>query len=121
MKKIFITGGAGYVGAVLTPYLLKLGHSVTVMDLMIYGDVLKKHENLKVVQGDIRDQELLKKEIKKHDTIIHLACISNDPSFDLNPLLGKSINLDAFNPLVKIAKRIQLKDLFTPLLPLFMA
>ncbi len=104
MKKIFITGGAGYVGAVLTPYLLKLGHSVTVMDLMIYGDVLKKHENLKVVQGDIRDQELLKKEIKKHDTIIHLACISNDPSFDLNPLLGKSINLDAFNPLVKIAK-----------------
>ena len=73
------------------------------MDLMIYGDVLKKHENLKVVQGDKRSR-IIKKEIKKHDTIIHLACISNDPSFDLNPLLGKSINLDAFNPLVKIAK-----------------
>ena len=104
MKKIFITGGAGYVGAVLTPHLLKLGHRVTVMDLMIYGDVLAKHKNLKIIQGDIRNQELLKKEIINHDILIHLACISNDPSFELNPLLGKSINLDAFSPLVKIAK-----------------
>ncbi len=109
MKKIFITGGAGYVGAVLTPYLLKLGHSVTVMDLMMYGNVLDKHKNLKIVRGDIRNQELLKKETKNHDVLIHLACISNDPSFELNPLLGKSINLDAFNPLVKISKENSIK------------
>ena len=109
MKKIFITGGAGYVGAVLTPYLLKLGHSVTVMDLMIYGNVLDKHKNLKIVRGDIRNQELLKKETKNHDVLIHLACISNDPSFELNPSLGKAINLDAFNPLVKISKENSIK------------
>jgi nucleoside-diphosphate-sugar epimerase len=47
---------------------------------------------------------LLKKTIPGHDAIIHLACISNDPSFELNPALGKSINLDAFEPMVRIAK-----------------
>lgn len=109
MKKIFLTGGAGYVGAVLTPHLLSLGYSVTVFDLMIYGDVLKKNKNLKIIKGDIRNQELLKKEIRGHDVVIHLACISNDPSFELNPLLGKSINLDAFLPLVKISKESSVK------------
>ena len=54
--KIFITGGAGYVGSALVPDLLKSGHHVTVIDLMIYGnDVLDNHPNLKIVQGDIRD------------------------------------------------------------------
>ena len=63
---------------------------------MIYGErVLPKHENLKIIRGDIRNQELLKKAIPSHDCLIHLACISNDPSFELNPRLGKSINLDA--------------------------
>lgn len=105
MKKIFITGGAGYVGAVLVPKLLKKGYEVTVLDLMIYGeDVLPKHENLNAVKGDIRDTALLNKLIPGHDAVIHLACISNDPSFELNPDLGKSINLDPFEPLVKIAK-----------------
>lgn len=105
MKKIFITGGAGYVGSALTPHLLAKGYKVTVLDLMIYGeDVLNKHENLNVIKGDIRDLDLLKKAIPGHDVIIHLACISNDPSFELNPKLGKSINLDAFEPLVKISK-----------------
>ena len=106
MDKILITGGAGYVGAVLTPYLLKKGYKVTVFDLMIYGkEVLKKNPNLQVIQGDIRDQELLNKIIPGHDVVIHLACISNDPSFELNPRLGKLINLDAFKPLVEISKK----------------
>jgi len=100
---IFITGGAGYVGAVLVPILLKDGHKVTVLDLMIYGEeVLNKHENLTCVRGDIRDKELLMKTIPGHDFVIHLACISNDPSFELNPNLGKSINLDSFRPMVEI-------------------
>ncbi len=105
MKNIFVTGGAGYVGAVLVPKLLSKGHSVTVLDLMIYGeDVLPKHPHLKAVKGDIRDQALLKKLLAGQNAVIHLACISNDPSFELNPGLGKSINLDAFEPLVKISK-----------------
>ena len=109
-KKIFITGGAGYVGAVLTPYLLEKGYKVTVLDLMIYGDeVLPNHKNLRVIKGDIRDVTLLKKEMIDHDVVIHLACISNDPSFELNPDLGKSINLDAFSPLVEIAKKSNVK------------
>ena len=103
--KIFITGGAGYVGSKLVPKLLDLGHEVTVLDLMIYGEeVLKNHKNLKKIKGDIRNQDLLKKNIPGHDATIHLACISNDPSFELNPSLGKSINYDAFQPLVKISR-----------------
>jgi len=113
MKKIFITGGAGYVGAVLVPHLLEKGFEVTVLDLMIYGEhVLQRHDNLNAVKGDIRDQDLLKKLISGHDAVIHLACISNDPSFELNPDLGKSINLDAFRPLVEISKNSNVKRFF---------
>jgi len=110
IKKILITGGAGYVGAMLVPRLLKEGYSVTVLDLMIYGeDVLENHPKLTIVKGDIRDIELLKSSIPRHDAVIHLACISNDPSFELNPELGKSINLDAFRPLVEISKSASIK------------
>ena len=77
---------------------------------MIYGEnVLPKHPNLNTVKGDIRDQALLKKLLPGHDAVIHLACISNDPSFELNPDLGKSINLDAFQPLVEISKSCSVK------------
>ena len=110
MSKILITGGAGYVGAVLTPYLLDKGHKITVIDLMIYGkEVLSKNPNLKIIKGDIRDTNLLKIELPNHDIVIHLACISNDPSFELDPKLGKSINLEAFKPLVEISKQNLIK------------
>ena len=110
MSKILITGGAGYVGAALTPYLLEKGHKISVIDLMIYGsEVLQNHKNLNIIQGDIRDQDLLNKILPSHDVVIHLACISNDPSFELNPQLGKSINLDAFAPLVEISKKNKIK------------
>ena len=104
-RKILVTGGAGYVGAVLVPRLLANDYCVTVYDLMIYGEnVLQKHPNLTVVKGDIRDQKLLKEAMLDQDAVIHLACISNDPSFELNPALGRSINLDAFQPLVEISR-----------------
>ena len=110
MKKILITGGSGYVGSALTPHLLAEGYNVTVFDLMIYGDdVIKNHENLTVIKGDIRNLDLLKTVIPGNDVVIHLACISNDPSFDLNPKLGKSINLEAFEPLVQISKDNSIK------------
>ena len=108
--KVLITGGAGYVGSLLTPRLLEKNFKVTVLDLMIYGDdVLGEHKNLKKVKGDIRNINLLKKIIPGHDAILHLACISNDPSFELNPSLGRSINFDAFEPLVKISRDKEIK------------
>ncbi len=109
IKTILVTGGAGYVGAVLVPKLLVKGYSVKVLDLYIYGDdvldSVKNNPNLQQIKGDIRDRALLEKEIPGTDAIIHLACISNDPSYELNPDLGKSINYDAFVPLVDIAKK----------------
>jgi len=105
MKNIFITGGAGYVGSVLTPALLSKNYNVTVYDLFIYGNTLEKHKNLKIIKGDLRNTTLLEESLKNQDQVIHLACISNDPSFELNPSLGKEINLDAFEPLVSLSKQ----------------
>ena len=110
LKKIFITGGVGYVGSALADYLTEKNYSVTVYDLFIYGkDVFDNKEKINLIKGDIRDKELLKKSIKNHEVVIHLACISNDPSFELNPHLCKSINFDAFEPIVKIAKENNIK------------
>ncbi len=112
-QSVFITGGAGYVGAMLVPRLLQEGHRVTVLDLMIYGeDVLPKNPALTVIKGDIRNLELMKSSIQGHDVVIHLACISNDPSFELNPELGRSINLTPFRPMVEISKNAGVKRFF---------
>ena len=108
IKQVLVTGGAGYVGAVLIPKLLDRGYAVKVVDLYMYGDhvldQVKDHPNLVQIRGDIRDRALLDRVLPGCDAVIHLACISNDPSFELNPELGKSINYDAFTPLVDIAK-----------------
>ena len=104
-KKIFITGGAGYVGCSLVDQLIEKNYDVTVLDLCLYGEnVFNDKSKVNLIKGDIRDQKLLEESLPGHYAVIHLACISNDPSFELNPYLGKSINLDAFEPLIKISK-----------------
>ena len=106
-KKILVTGGAGYVGSVLVPKLLNAGYSVNVLDLYLFGkeSLSKVRNNPKLNEfiGDIRNVETIKKAVKECSSVIHLACISNDPSFELNPLLGKSINYDAFPELLNIS------------------
>ena len=102
---ILVTGGAGYVGSVLVPKLLGAGYKVRVIDLYLYGDTLEAHPSLEQIKGDIRDVALLERVVAGCDAVIHLACVSNDPSFELDPELGKSINYDAFLGLVDISRR----------------
>lgn len=111
-NRIFIIGGGGYVGSSLTRSLLNKNYFVTIFDLFIYGEkYIEKHKNLKLIHGDIRDISHLKKSIINHDIVVHLACISNDPSFELNPKLGKSINYDCFGPFLDILDETSIKHL----------
>jgi nucleoside-diphosphate-sugar epimerase len=105
-KLVLVTGGGGYVGAVLVPKLLAQGYRVRVIDLFLFGeDVLPRHPKLELVKGDLRDAAAVARSMKGVEMVIHLACISNDPSFELNPTLSRSINYDCFEPLVAEAKR----------------
>ncbi|MGJ3259905.1 MAG: NAD-dependent epimerase/dehydratase family protein [Rhodospirillales bacterium] len=110
---VLVTGGAGYVGAVLVPKLLAAGHKVTVLDLYLYGDDVLKNvkgdPGLREVKGDLRDAATVEGALTGCDAVIHLACISNDPSYDLDPDLGRSINHDCFRPLVKASKAAGVK------------
>ncbi len=105
---VMVTGGAGYVGSSLIPKLLGEGHNVTVLDLYIYGEDLFKdyrsNPRFREVKSDLRDPVAVKNALQGANAVIHLACISNDPSFELNPDLGKSINYDCFLPLVRASK-----------------
>ena len=96
LERVFITGGAGYVGHVLTPRLLSAGHKVTVYDALYFGCRLPNDPNLTVIKGDIRDTAKFAEAVKGHDAVLHLACISNDASFELDEALSKTINYDCF-------------------------
>jgi nucleoside-diphosphate-sugar epimerase len=113
IQTVFVTGGAGYVGSVLVPRLLHEGYRVKVLDLYVFGDhvlsAVKDNPNLEQIKGDMRDTVLLRRELHGCDAVIHLACISNDPSFELNPSLGKSINYDCFFDLVDVARQSGVK------------
>src|SRR4051794_22812680 len=106
---VLVTGGAGYVGALLVPKLLAAGHRVRVIDTYWFGDyvlgAVKSHPNLTEIKADVRDREALDYALTGCTAVIHLACVSNDPSFELDPALGRSINYDAFFPLVELSKR----------------
>jgi nucleoside-diphosphate-sugar epimerase len=110
-EKVLVTGGAGYCGSLLVPQLLNRGYKVTVYDVMFFGDSFlpKGNSNLKIVNGDIRDAQLLAETAKGHEAFVSLACISNDASFELDEKLSTSVNLDAFEPMVLAAKNAGIK------------
>lgn len=106
--KVLVTGGAGYLGSILVPRLLNRGYTVKVLDLYMFGehifDPYLEDRNLLQIKGDIRNETAVRTAMMGTDIVIHLACISNDPSFELNPELGKSINYDSIFNLIRYAK-----------------
>ena len=104
LPNVLVTGGAGYVGHVLTPRLLSEGYNVTVYDKLFFGARFPNDPKLRVIEGDIRDTAKLSEAFKGQDAILHLACISNDASFELDEGLSKTINYDCFAPMVAAAK-----------------
>ena len=107
-RRVMVTGGAGYVGSCLVPKLLDAGYEVSVLDLFIFGEDIFAHlrdnPSLTEVRGDLRNPPDVTRGLAGCDAVIHLACISNDPSFDLDPALGRSINYDCFRPLVRASR-----------------
>ena len=105
MKKIVIFGGGGYCASLLVPQLLNEGWDVRVFDTFWYGtEHFPKSAHLELVKGDVRDLKAVKEALKGRDHVLHLACISNDASFELDENLSTSVNLDSFEPLVIAAK-----------------
>jgi nucleoside-diphosphate-sugar epimerase len=109
MQKVLVTGGAGYVGHVLVPRLLAAGHEVTVYDTLFFRCRLPNDPKLRVIKGDIRNTDGIAQVLTGQDAVLHLACISNDASFELDENLSKTINYDCFEPLVVAAKRAGVK------------
>lgn len=102
--RIMITGSCGYIGSRLVPALVALGHKITAYDTGYFGWWPDASASVKLIKADIRDLESVREAARGNEVVIHLAAISNDPSCDLNPALARSVNLDAFAPLVTIAR-----------------
>jgi nucleoside-diphosphate-sugar epimerase len=111
--KVAITGGAGYVGSALVPALVKRGYEVTVLDTCWFNEKpflsIIDNSNLKILRGDIRNKDDCFSAFKDQDAVIHLACISNDPSFELDPTLGKAINYDAFDNVLEMVRECNVR------------
>ena len=104
-KKILITGGAGYIGSMLTSKLVNIGYDVTVIDLLKYTANSLNHlhlfKNFKLIVGDVRNKTLIKKEIKKNEFIIPLAALVGAPLCEKNKKEAISVNFNSIKLLMK--------------------
>ncbi|MNI32166.1 UDP-glucose 4-epimerase [compost metagenome] len=104
---VLVTGGAGYIGSRLVPKLLAAGYRVRVLDALFFGnglELLIGHPRLEFIKGDVRDKPVLEKALQGASTVIHLAAVANDPSFNSAPELGQSINIDCLPHIMGSAK-----------------
>lgn len=111
MAEILITGGAGYIGSVLVPELLKKGHNVTVIDNFMYkqSSLLDccMNPSFTVVNGDARNEELMKKHIRGKDFIFPLAALVGFPLCDKDTVAAQSTNLGAIELILKLREPSQ--------------
>ncbi len=105
---ILVTGGCGYIGTVLTQRLLELGHKVTVVDILWFGNHLPAHKNLQVIQTDIRDIDSVP--LSGVNAVMHLANIANDPCGELSAKLSWEVNVLATMRLVEKAIRFGVRQ-----------
>ena len=112
MKKVLITGGAGYLGSVLTELLLSKGYKVTVLDNLMYKQTsvapFAYHNNFKFILGDVRDEQTLKPLVKSHDILIPLAAIVGMPACKANPQATIDINLRQVQNIVAWSNKDQM-------------
>ncbi|TAL18547.1 NAD-dependent epimerase/dehydratase family protein [bacterium] len=108
---ILVTGGAGYIGSVMVPELLKLGHRVSVIDSFMFGQnsLLDccADENFSVTRGDVRDEKVMAKLLAGADVIIPLAALVGAPLCNRDPLAAVTVNRDAIGFIVKNASKEQ--------------
>ncbi len=104
-ERVFITGGAGYIGSVLTPLLLKKGYQVTVLDNLSFkqAPLLESFSNpqFRFIHGDACDEALISEEVPKADILIPLAALVGAPACDRAPFLATVVNRDAIALLLK--------------------
>ena len=112
-KKVLITGGAGYIGSHVVNELLKYNYKVTVIDRYSFDkeslDTLKKNRNLEIIKGDIRDDKIIRKNIRDVDTVIHLAALVGEAACNISEKETTSINLESTKNLCKISKEHNVK------------
>lgn len=113
MKKILVTGGAGYLGAVLVRKLLERHYYVRILDQLIFGKEsvqdLLSHKNFDLVVGTIEDEYIVNKSLQDIDVVIHLACVSNDPCCELDPELTYKVNYLSTERLLELSKQAGVK------------
>jgi len=110
-NNILVTGGAGYLGSIMVPELLKAGHKVTVLDNFMYGQNSLAHvchdPNFNAVRGDVRTKDKIAPLLKDAEIIIPLAALVGAPLCDSSPIEAKTVNHDSMLALFDIVENDQ--------------
>ena len=106
-ERVLVTGGAGYIGSILTRRLIEHGYSVTILDNFLYQpDSLEGLEStVRIIAGDIRDRNALKKAFQGARHLVHLAEIVGEPACNFDPAEARSVNLEGTRLLGMFAKK----------------